>query len=127
VQEAAKDLSQKSLENKLNLKRNARLAGRESFARFFKNPKKASRSFCLIYQVPNSEGKPRVGITLKIKTSSVVRNRIRRVIRETFRVLKKELGSFDYNIVIGQQKSFEHPYSKDLQKQLKECFLQLVK
>lgn len=127
MQKAAKDLSQKSQENKSQLKRSSRLAGRENFARFFKNPKKASRSVCLIYQVPNTDGSPRLGITLKIKTSSVVRNRIRRVIRETFRNLKKDLGSFDYNVVIGQQKSFEHPYSKQLEKGLKECFLQLVK
>lgn len=127
MQEAAKDLSQKSPENKLNLKRSSRLAGRENFARFFKNPKKASRTYCLIYQIPNSEKSSRLGITLKIKTSSVVRNRIRRVIRETFRSMKKDLGAFDYNVVIGQAKSFEHPYTKELQKALKECFLQLAK
>lgn len=55
---------------------------------------------CVIYKIPNEKNCPRVGITIKYKTTSVFRNRIKRMVREKFRKIKQHLGSFDFNVVI---------------------------
>jgi ribonuclease P protein component len=50
-----------------------------------------------LYALPNTLGYPRLGITIsrKCSPSAVGRNRIRRIIREAFRVRKQDLGGVD--------------------------------
>jgi ribonuclease P protein component len=53
-----------------------------------------------IFRAPNTLQIPRLGITVKKGTPSVLRNKTKRQIREIFRKIKVELGCFDYNVVI---------------------------
>jgi ribonuclease P protein component len=95
-----------------------RLHHPSQFRAFFKDSTKIRCTECIVYRVPNNEGHFRLGITMKAKGTSTERNRVRRAVRETFRKLGGALGSFDYNVVIPQTKSLEHPYAKKLRDSL---------
>lgn len=60
--------------------------------------------------MPNELGHFRLGITLKARGSSIERNRVKRQVRESFRIHAEILGSFDYNVVIPGSKKIAHPY-----------------
>jgi ribonuclease P protein component len=55
----------------------------------------------------DGQGEPRLGITVKTNQGSVVRNLLKRVVRESFRIKRGTLPSFDYNIVIQVNKPIE--------------------
>jgi len=81
----------------------ARLTGRNAFASVFAQPVKSSdRNFTVLAR-PNALGYPRLGLAIarKIAKSAVVRNRIKRVARESFRHHQTELGSLDC-VVLGR-------------------------
>ncbi len=69
---------------------------------------------CTIFRIPNDLGHYRLGITLKARGTSVERNRVKRQIRESFRIQSEILGSFDYNVVIAAQKKLARPYPERL-------------
>jgi ribonuclease P protein component len=69
---------------------------------------------CTIFRIPNELGHFRLGITLKARGSSLERNRVKRVIRESFRTQSDILGAFDYNIVIPGTKKLARPYDEKL-------------
>lgn len=48
----------------------------------------------------NEIGQPRLGITIKGKLGSIWRMRLKRVVREWFRIRKAQLGANDINIVV---------------------------
>jgi ribonuclease P protein component len=64
----------------------------------------------VIFRVPNELGHFRVGITMKARGMSVERNRVKRQIREVFRVTQDALGSYDYNVVVPGSRKMAHPY-----------------
>ena len=70
---------------------------------------------CIVFRIPNDLGHFRLGITLKTRATSVERNRVKRVVREQFRRLAPELGSYDYNVVIPRGKTLSFPYPEKLQ------------
>ncbi|MBU6376289.1 MAG: ribonuclease P protein component, partial [Bdellovibrionales bacterium] len=91
-----------------------RLHKREDFTRFFERSSVARLGRCTVFRVPNSAGHFRLGVTFKIRCSSVERNALRRRIRESFRQMGPQLGSFDYNVVI---RSYQKPmifFARDL-------------
>jgi ribonuclease P protein component len=77
-----------------------RLHQRQEFLKFFEGSTVARLRKAIVFRVPNELGHFRLGITFKIKCSSVERNALRRRIRESFRKVRPSLGSYDYNIVI---------------------------
>ena len=72
-------------------------------------------SECTVFRVANGLDVARVGITIKVRPGSVMRNKIKRAIREGFRYRKTELGSFDYNIVVTSARRLDHAYPGRLQ------------
>ena len=54
----------------------------------------------MIFRIPNALGYPRLGVTVKARTNSVLRNKIKRQIREHFRLHQDAFKPSDYNIVI---------------------------
>lgn len=86
-----------------------RLHQRHDFLRFFDGSSVARLRHSIVFRVPNSHGHFRLGVTFKIKCSSVERNALRRQIRETFRRLGPQLGSFDYNLVV---RSYQKPMAR---------------
>ena len=83
-----------------------RLHERHQFVRFFENSFVTRLNRCTVFRIPNAEGHFRLGITLKIKCSSVERNQLKRTVREGFRKIAPRLGDYDYNVVIRR---FDRP------------------
>lgn len=77
---------------------------------------------CTLFRIPNHFGHFRVGITIKARVNSVERNRIKRAIRESFRHLRAELGSYDFNVVVSGNRKYDYAYARRLQKVLREEF-----
>ena len=82
---------------------------------------------CTIFRIPNELGHYRLGITMKAKGSSVERNRVKRQIRESFRIQSSVLGGFDYNVVIAANKKMAHPYPERLGKCIKSDLSNVLK
>ena len=84
----------------LSYSRSKRLLKRADFTRLFSGSQCFRRSCFSVYRMPQEFGIPRLGITFKLKASSVGRNRIKRLLREFFRVNQHQFGVFDFNFVI---------------------------
>lgn len=83
--------------------REYRLVKPEEFKRVFQQPVKAGDKALLILARRNTLGHARLGLAVSIKSAktAVVRNRIKRIARESFRQEKASLGSMDF-IVTGR-------------------------
>ena len=81
-----------------------RLLQRHEFTRLSGNKQTVSGRLFLIAWDVNTYGHPRIGITASRKTgSSVVRNRVKRCIREFFRKHRRQLPDVDYNVIVRRQ------------------------
>jgi ribonuclease P protein component len=80
--------------------RSCRLTERPQFVRLFDKPQTYKSRTFQAYWKQNEKMSARLGITLKGRLSSVWRMRLKRIIREWFRVAKAEIGPNDLNIVI---------------------------
>lgn len=85
------------------LPRRARLTGRNAFAGVFAQPIKSSDRYFTVLARANALGYPRLGLAIsrKVAKSAVVRNRIKRIVRESFRHHQPSLGGLDY-VVMGR-------------------------
>ena len=77
-----------------------RLHYSQEYDAFFENSEVSKFKGLIIFRVPNEHKCARLGITVKKGATSVLRNRVKRQIREVFRKIKEDLGAFDYNVVI---------------------------
>ena len=82
--------------------RELRLLTPEDFQNVFNNPpvKAVSNEFTFLAK-PNERGYPRMGVTIskKVAKRAVDRNRIKRIIRETFRLKQHKLPGFDIIVI----------------------------
>ena len=83
--------------------RRARLTGRNAFAGIFAQPIKSSDRYFTVLARANTLGYPRLGLAIsrKVAKSAVARNRIKRIVRESFRHHQPLLGGLDY-VVMGR-------------------------
>ena len=80
---------------------NRRLHASWEYKNFFgPNHKKRFGPF-VVYRIPNTLGHSRLGITVRGAPTALVRNKMKRWTRETFRKQKDQLGSFDFNAVVS--------------------------
>ena len=81
----------------LGLGTERRLVRKADFERLLREGARRSRSGYLFYVAPRSEGPPRLGILISRKhaAKATMRNRIKRCIREAFRLEQKRLGAVD--------------------------------
>lgn len=77
-----------------------RVLKREDYLKFFHQADVKKLRECIIFRIPNSLPNARLGITVKSRTTSVLRNKIKRQIREHFRLHQNQFKPADYNIVI---------------------------
>ncbi len=80
--------------------KSARVRKRREYLEFFHKSDVKRLDNCVIFRIPNSLGHARLGITVKAKTDSVRRNKIKRQIREHFRLHQNSFKAADYNIVV---------------------------
>lgn len=80
-----------------------RLLTPSDYRHVFQRARKRTFGSLVSYSRPNALGYPRLGIAVSRKCSphAVVRNRIKRVIREAFRLRKEALGAMDI-VFLGQ-------------------------
>lgn len=82
--------------------RNFRLVSAVDFKRVFDQPQKRAgdRYFTLLAQ-QNNTGTARLGLAVSSKTirTAVARNRIKRIVRETFRLRRQELDALDIVVI----------------------------
>ena len=77
-----------------------RLHHRREFLQFFTGSEVYRLALSSVFRRQNTLGHFRLGVTFKVRLSSVERNDIRRRVRESVRRLAPGLGSYDYNVVI---------------------------
>jgi ribonuclease P protein component len=72
------------------------------FAAVYDGKTRESRGPLLIYALPNTLGHPRIGLSTSRRVGTAVRrNRIRRLLREAFRLMQHDLPSgYDWVIVV---------------------------
>lgn len=78
-----------------------RLSEKEEFARFFQEGTEVLfLDHATVFRVPNTQPHFRLGMTLKLKASSVERNRLKRIVREAFREHPIRKERYDWNVVV---------------------------
>lgn len=82
--------------------RTYRLVSKQDFQSVFANPKKVTRKNLLILFTPNQLPHARLGIIIgkHLVKHATDRNRLRRVIRESFRHHKEALDGFDIIVLV---------------------------
>jgi ribonuclease P protein component len=85
--------------------RDHRLVNKAQFQSVFDESTKASQRYLLALYKPNSAVQARIGIIVgkRVANLSVERNRIRRVIRESFRANQEKLKGLDIIVIARQQ------------------------
>ena len=79
------------------------MAGQRAFAGVFAQPVKSSDRYFTVLARPNALDHPRLGLAIsrKVAKSAVARNRLKRIVRESFRHHQRELGGLDC-VVMGR-------------------------
>ena len=117
----------KSLRNN-SFPRAFRFQKSRDYRRLYEKPEVFRLGSLLIFRKASDLGHFRVGVTIKGNASSIQRNRIKRAVREFFRTHAPALGSFDYNLFVGGQKSahFDFKRAKRIATDLQSEFLSSV-
>jgi ribonuclease P protein component len=84
----------------MNFPKCARVRSRHEYLDFFKGSDVARLGSCLVFRIRTQKNEARLGITVKTKTNSVYRNKIKRQVRESFRLARPFASAHDYNVVI---------------------------
>jgi ribonuclease P protein component len=88
---------------------------KSDFEKFKRGAYKVSLEPIVVYRLKNEWGHYRVGVSIVARCSSVMRNKIKRQIRECFRLWGVSLGgSFDYHIVIPRRTEVDFRFPKKL-------------
>lgn len=95
------------------------------FRRIYRKGRSAVSGGVVVYCLKNRKGISRLGVTVSTKLGhAVVRNRVRRRLRELYRLHRQEmLPGYDL-IVVARVRAVDMPYAK-LEKQYLRCLAQL--
>ena len=104
-----------------------RLRTKAEYQRVFTRRKRLFGRFCVLYYQRNELGCPRLGIIVSKHNvrHAVLRNRLKRQVRELFRLIQKDLPAVD--IVIIAKSGAGQASKRELQQCLKELMKQLVR
>jgi len=85
----------------LNRLRNYRLSRPADFDRLFRDNHRSGDAYFTVLYRPNGLGYSRLGLAIAKKTvrRAVARNRLKRVVRESFRIARRQLNSLDIVIM----------------------------
>ena len=87
----------------------ARLSRKAEFQRVFEQPIRSGDRYFTVLARPNELGHSRLGLAISRKAakSAVARNRIKRIVRESFRHHQTEMDGFDV-VVMGRPQMARH-------------------
>ncbi|QXP85418.1 ribonuclease P protein component [Methylococcus sp. Mc7] len=107
--------------------RSHRLASPVEFRFVFEDACRSSDSWLTVLARPNSRAHPRLGLALSRKQirKAVDRNRIKRLVRESFRLRQAELGALDYVVMARTPATAVN--SADLLRALEKHWLRLTR
>ena len=88
-----------------SLSRRHRLSGSQNFTRVFRDGRRSADHFFTVLYVANNSGCSRLGFAISRKRvgKATARNRIRRLIRESFRHNRQTLGNVDIVIMARER------------------------
>ncbi|MHC4292914.1 MAG: ribonuclease P protein component [Planctomycetota bacterium] len=120
---------------RLSFPKSKRLLNNDDFKAVLAKSEKASNGLITLYVAENTLDFPRLGVSVgKACGNSVVRNRLKRLLREIFRQNQHHIPQgFDYVIIVSSKAKLDKTQKvKDLLKNIKydglqETFLRLVK
>lgn len=89
----------------MNFPRSQRLVTKAEFKQVFDESNKIVQKYLLILLRPNEKNHARLGISVgkRVANTAIARNRIKRVIRESFRCHKHHLLGWDIVVIARQQ------------------------
>lgn len=83
------------------------------FRRMYRRGRSSVQGGLVVYCQKNKQGKTRLGVTVSTKLGkAVVRNRVRRQLREIYRLHLHEMKKGYDVILVGRVKTVHTPYSK---------------
>ncbi len=95
------------------------------FRRIYRKGRSAVSGGVVVYCLKNRQGMSRLGVTVSTKLGhAVVRNRVRRRLRELYRLHKAEMLSGYDVIMVARVRAVEMPYAK-LERQYLRCLGEL--
>ena len=95
------------------------------FRRIYRRGRSAVSGGVVVYCMKNRQGMSRLGVTVSTKLGhAVVRNRVRRRLRELYRLHRAEMLSGYDVIVVARVRAVEMPYAK-LERQYLRCLGEL--
>ena len=107
-----------------------KLRSNEQFRRVFKNRVRASDTLLLVYTMPNGLDIARLGISVgKACGNAVTRNRVKRLIREAFRLNPGRIPvGFDYVVMANPaiKDNLEGPVKKLKLKDIEKSLISLI-
>ncbi len=88
-----------------SLRRQHRLSGSRNFTRVFQEGRRSADHFFTVLYVANNSGCARLGFAISRKRvgKAAARNRIRRLVRESFRHNRQTLGNVDIVIMARER------------------------
>lgn len=115
---------------RFSLARNKRLAGSKAFKAVLAGRLRFSNELLTLYMAQNNCGYPRVGISVgKSLGKAVLRNRLKRLLREAFRRSQEQIpAGFDYVVMFSRRLSESSESAKQAitSEQIKSALLSLV-
>jgi len=98
---------------RFGLPKTHRLLARPEFGRVLDGQCRASNEFFTVYGLPNERPYARLGMVVskRFANKAVDRNRLKRIIRETFRLMSESLDGFDV-VVFTKAGAIAQPNSK---------------
>lgn len=97
------------------------LKNSREFSAVYKNGKSKANKYLVMYVLPNDHNEIRIGISVSKKVgNSIVRHRLARLIRETYRLHKEELAVGCDIVVIARNSAKDKSYQ-----QIESAFLHL--
>jgi ribonuclease P protein component len=81
------------------LPRSARLLSKAQFARVFRTRRRYDTELFSVHHAPAERARLGMAVSRRVSSRAVVRNRVRRQIRESFRLARGSLKPFDFVVV----------------------------
>lgn len=100
----------------------ARIRKKREYLAFFDGSEVKKLGACVVYRRKNETTNARLGITIKSRTTSILRNRLKRQIREIFRLNRMHLGQYDYNVVVSGKYAVNYSTPLQVREKLKSIW-----